>query len=605
MNGLLNAKVLSEAEKRLAGLLFEETQQVLSTFEMNQIASLSYEDETCEQIFDMLEEVMAHPMKSSVLAVQKSLFVAKHLLIYGSEKCVNSCWGLSSHVEELCHFNTVILAQKQQGIGSWWQSVKGGGVDKGFPVREASQKLHVILSDAPHIQQLRHDNADPNSLVPVGSTEKVAFVSDEVRHYMLKKRMDEHALLHTRSNLVKSVGGFGSGYNSKDGQTVVGAAHSMEEMMKRAEKEKKKFTETGPVHYKPKPPKPVAAPKPPPPPAGPIDLLDFTASAPAAPEPQVDLLGFGGAAPAPPTIDIFAPAPPAPAAATNGDLLGGDLLGGGLLGGATVATEPVKDTADLLSLMAVSVPATTTEVNLMNRAAIDGDSNGLLSMNGLTGDGLLASGGLGGMLSTTEDPTAAKSSVMTSNLDRFAALDALSPPAPVMTKLSGIEAENRILSFTGSVPTLSNEGPPPLPTEAPPPLPPTNVDAGGDFMGGTSAMGGGSPMGGGGMGADAMGGMPTMGGAPMGSMQSFGMAPPVEAPPLPTEAPPFYPSPVTPVAMVYDTEPGTTMGVAAKYGGGTSVDDDDDGFVMGGSSGAGLEPMGAMPSAPPPPPPPS
>jgi hypothetical protein len=227
MNVLANAKVMTEAEKRLSSLLFDEGQQVLSTFEMNQIASLSYEDETCEQIFDMLEEVMGHPMKFTVLAVQKSLFVAQHVLIYGSEKCVNSCWGLSSYVEQLCKFNTVLLAQKQQGIGSWWQSVKGGGVDKGFPVREASEKLHVLLADAPRIQQLRNDHADPNSLVPVGSTDKVAFVSDEVRHYMLRKRMEEHALLHTRSNLVKSSGGFGSGYNSTNGQTVVGAAHSM------------------------------------------------------------------------------------------------------------------------------------------------------------------------------------------------------------------------------------------------------------------------------------------------------------------------------------------------------------------------------------------
>jgi hypothetical protein len=70
----LRAKIHSEgteAEKRLAVLLFDDGIQVLSTFEMNQIASLSYGDETCEQIFDLLEEVMAHPMQFTVLASSK------------------------------------------------------------------------------------------------------------------------------------------------------------------------------------------------------------------------------------------------------------------------------------------------------------------------------------------------------------------------------------------------------------------------------------------------------------------------------------------------------------------------------------------------------
>jgi hypothetical protein len=377
-------------------------------------------------------------------------------------------------------------------------------------------------------------------------------------------------------------------------------------MLKRAERETKKFSDSGPVHYKPKPPpKLVAAPKPAAQ-AAPIDLLDFTASsAPALPAPEVDLLGFGGGAPAPaaPTvIDIFAPTAPT----TNGDFLGGDLLGAT----AVAASEPVNDASDLLSLMAVSTP---TDVNLMN----GGDTNGFMAMNGLD------SGGLGAMplspvtMPESAPPIDAKPSVMASNVDRFAALDALSPPAPVMTKLSGIEAENRILSFTSSIPTLPSETPPPLPTEAPPP-PPSDGEAfmGGAPMGGMGdAMMGGAPMGGMGDVMGGMGGMSMMGGeapavmdgAPMDSMPNFGG---MEAPPLPppSEAPPLPPSYPPPVSMpLYDNDAplaGTTMGVVAKFG--TPVDDEEeDGFLMGGSSGAGLVPMGSMPSAPPPPPPPS
>lgn len=574
----------TETEKRLATLLFDETLQVLSTFEMNQIASLSYENETCEQIFDLLEEVMRHPMEFTILAVQKSLFVAKHILIYGSEKCVNSCWALRSHVEQLGEFNTVLLTNQKEGLGSWWQSVKGGGVDKGFPVREAAQPFHKLLSDAPRIRQLRNDHADPNSLVPVGSNDRVAFVSDEIRHYMLQKRVEEQRLRLTRSNLKKSAGGFGSGFNAANGQSVVGAAHSMEEMMARADRETKKFSETGPVHFKPKqaqavqPKQPAAA-------AAPVlDLLNFHAPTPAPFAPQVDFLGFGGSVSTPaPVIDIFALAP------TSVDFLGGgggDLLGGGapsadLLGGdlfTTTTVPAVKEINDLMSLVTMSVPTHSGTANV-----------GIAGMN--TTNGLLSM--------TTPIPkeetavpaiTNSKPSVMASNVDRFAALDALSLPEGMTTAstiLSAKEAENRILSFS-SPPSVGKGAA--FPTEAPPPPPMYSGDSDMAAMGG-EAVTGGSMRGFAMMGAEAVtGGDAMMGGTSMGAgMPSYGMAPP------PTDLPPMSPSQMPP-----PYEP-TTLAVAEKFG--DIGEEEDTGFLMGGTCGSGLEPTGAMPSAPPPPPP--
>jgi ENTH domain len=641
-NGLaLRAKIHNEgteAEKRLATLLFDDGIQVLSTFEMNQIASLSYGDETCEQIFDLLEEVMAHPMQFTVLAVQKSVVIAKHLLIYGSEKCVNSCWGLGSYVEKLCEFNTVLLAQQQQGLGSWWQSVKGGSVDMGFPVRESAQVLCKLMADSARIQQLRNDNADPNSLVPVGSAEKLGFVSDEVRHYMLQKRMKEHMLVTTRSNLKKGDSGFGSGFNAANGQTVVGAAHSIEEMMARAEREARKFKETGPIHYKPKPVEPEE--KQVPPPAAPlvVDLLDFNdpapTSAPAAP--TVDLLGFGGAEPAltpAPLLDIFAPTP------TTVDLIGGGLATEDLLGGATPAadvygadllatTEPsVQKTSDLMNLMTLSEP--TQKVQNVGFSS--------MPVPELT-------------FSASSNK---KPSVMASNADRFAALDELAPPDGALlgsNRLLEKAAEDRILGFTPSAPPLPAEFPPPpppsmyngdlgittiggitggigvmgmhpspVPTHQPPP-PPTYDDAL-DItpMGGVSGMAG-MHGGLGGHGAvlpsaplptyatptplifgDAYNTMEPMGGARdvmgvgglsmMGTesytgahavmggaqMSSYGHLPPPPSdlpPPPPSELPP-PPPPDEPITIV----------VAAKFG---NIDDEDSGFLMGGSSGTGL-----------------
>lgn len=589
----------TETEKRLANLLFEDALQVLSTFDMNQIASLSYGDEPCEQIFDLLGEVMAHPMEFSVLAVQKSLVIAKHLLIYGSEKCVNSCWGLGSYVEKLCDFNTAILAQEQQGLGSWWSSVKGGAVDKGFPVREAAQTLRPILGDASRIQQLRNDHADPNSLVPVGSTEKLGFVSDDVRHYLLQKRMKEHELVLTRSNLKKEVGGFGSGFNSANGQTVVGAAHGLEEMLARAEREERKFSETGPVHFKPKPAQPQVEPKPN---VGTVvDLLDFNAPAPTQTQtaPVVDLLDLGGGTSTPSAaLDIFAPAP-----ASGGDLLGGrggvapagDVFGTDLL---AIHEPAVQETGDLMSLMTLSVQTTQSQP-LNTGLSVVNPTNGLLSMP-----------------TTTKVMTDSKPSVMASNSDRFAALDELAPPSEVLPGITiptALDAENRSLAFN---PAIASNFPPPLSTSAVPP-PMYNKDFGitsmGDVMGG---IGGGTMM--------TPPPLPTcapppppayddesfdmtpMGGKPVfngieGGLTGHGAFLPVPSVPLHAPPPPpvygsdyglsthtpLGPLPPPPPELPPPPPPDepSTLVLAAKFG---DVSHEESGFYMGGSSGAGL-----------------
>ena len=69
-------------------------------------------------------------MEHSVLTVQKSLVITKHVMIYGSEKCVNSALALQRGVETLQEFNTVLWAQKLQGAAAMMHRFKGGGVDK-------------------------------------------------------------------------------------------------------------------------------------------------------------------------------------------------------------------------------------------------------------------------------------------------------------------------------------------------------------------------------------------------------------------------------------------------------------------------------------------
>ena len=118
------------AQRHLNEVLTNESVHVLSTFELNRLASLTYGDEVCEEIFEMLEQIQAKPMEYSILTVQKSLVVTKHILTYGSEKCVNSAIALQRGVETLLEFNTVLWAQKMQGAAALMYKLKGGGVDQ-------------------------------------------------------------------------------------------------------------------------------------------------------------------------------------------------------------------------------------------------------------------------------------------------------------------------------------------------------------------------------------------------------------------------------------------------------------------------------------------
>jgi len=623
----LKAKIAldgSETEKRVGAVLFDETVQVLSSFELNQIASLTYSDGTCDQIFELLGLVMSSPMDVTVLSLEKSVVVTTHALIYGSEKCVSSALALSRWVNRLCEFNTVLLAQSQNGVSSWWNSVKGGAVDRGFPVREVAQKLQLLLNDTEKIRQVRADKADPNSLVPVGD-DRVAYVSDEVRLFMLKKRIQEQQLIITKSNLAKAQGGYGGGYQTKDGQTVVGAAHSLDEMIAYADREKKKYSDDGPIYVRPEittantwqQPTPTIAPIP----SATTDLLDMGAPAPVS-EPFMNLIDFETIAitsPAPAVMDFFAASPPQqPSTAPLIDPFGAVLA-------AQVAQPKVNETQDLLSIMTINSVTSTPSLPP--------------SIFDLTGQPSIINNSIQAMPSSTPVPTISGlfppkppvAHVMTSNEDRFMALDMLSGPETTNSGslLSGLEAQNRILGFGSSpkgneamtssfgsqlgsattvlastmsgifgggpqgltvpksgndVSTMMELGPsscslPPDPQTGTPHTIHTSLTGNSHFMGDMAMSSYGMGM--------------TMGGdsyltnkTDYSSPGAMGMPPP-----LPMESPPF--------------PTGGIPGITERYGP-PETDNDDSGFgiAMGGTIGSGLgEPVGPPPGAPPPPPP--
>eukprot|EP00574_Skeletonema_japonicum_P002795 CAMPEP_0201714252 /NCGR_PEP_ID=MMETSP0593-20130828/816_1 /ASSEMBLY_ACC=CAM_ASM_000672 /TAXON_ID=267983 /ORGANISM="Skeletonema japonicum, Strain CCMP2506" /LENGTH=759 /DNA_ID=CAMNT_0048203517 /DNA_START=229 /DNA_END=2505 /DNA_ORIENTATION=- len=134
--------------------------------------------------------------------------------------------------------------------------LRGGSIDKGHPVRMSAEKLYVLVSNPNKLQQVRLEKAaaSTTSLVPIGSANKAGFITDEGRYRLLQQKMardekdqrdaqrkEELKLRQTRSNLIgpASTDGFGGGYISGTsggggGSVVVGAAHSLEDMIKSA-----------------------------------------------------------------------------------------------------------------------------------------------------------------------------------------------------------------------------------------------------------------------------------------------------------------------------------------------------------------------------------
>jgi ENTH domain len=243
----------SETEQRIAVLLYDDSVQVISTFELNQLASLTYHEgsiltssrrDMIDIILEHLEQIMTSPINYSIVSVQKAVVVTKHLLLHGAEKvvpCIIQQLGRS--IDMLRTYNTVLAAQQQSSSTAWLMRLKGGGVDTAGPVRELAEQIFGLIRNTQRLQFERCSSADPNSLVPIGDRKQVAFVTDEVRLEQLKKRMQEEQSIITRSNLAKASDGFGSGYMSANGKTVVGAAHGIEEMLKQKQKEEQRFSD--------------------------------------------------------------------------------------------------------------------------------------------------------------------------------------------------------------------------------------------------------------------------------------------------------------------------------------------------------------------------
>lgn len=243
----------TETEQRICVLLYDDNFQVISSFELNQIASLTYHEgsligelDYTEKILEHVHTIVSKPLEYSPLSIEKALAVTKHILIFGATKAIRPFKSLlMKNIDALQQYNTALLAQQQTGAAGFLMRIKGGTVDKGGPVRELAATIIRLLSNDQVLLFERNTKADPNSLVPIGSKKEVSFVSDDARLRYLKKKMEHEKLMEQRSNLAKANDGFGAGYMSRDGKSVVGAAHGIDEMIRQAQKESQKFTDSG------------------------------------------------------------------------------------------------------------------------------------------------------------------------------------------------------------------------------------------------------------------------------------------------------------------------------------------------------------------------
>ncbi|KAG7364024.1 ENTH domain containing protein [Nitzschia inconspicua] len=584
------------ADKQLRPLLFDESIQVLSTFELNQMASLTYNDVTCDDMFQLIERICSKPLDHTPLSIQKALVVTKHVLIYGQEKTVNHGYGLQDYFKALTTFNTVLMTQQQGGALAFFQSIQGGGVDKGGPVRQAAEDLVQLLSNINELQRIRNASASQESLVPVGD-DKVAFVTDEVRHHILKQRIAKERQIQIKSNLAKADNGFGAGYSASDGKSVVGAAHGIEEMIKIAKLQKQSFSDDNsrPPGYKTEEERileelqaeaeaakaasqSASAPEP--------DLLGFgTMPTTTAPEKEVDLLGFHGT-----TISSSSSsaAAAAPYQAQIGDLLGGsglgytstqatsDPFGLGTISSSVPATGTGTMNHSLLDLgMTHTVPApaldpfaslggpisNNTPLSMTQQSTV-GEVNSLASA--MTTMGL----GMSSLTNTAQQQQQQPPPTMGSAADRFAALDALAATNPPPTTNSdALAAESKIMAFSSSLNT-DDVGFNPITATL---NYNSHYQQSGLSMSSSTSSAAAT--------ADLYSYMPTTTGMGMPSL-----------PPLPV-----------PDNMI---RPGSGH-VAKSYGDVGDHDAEDNPWVMGGAAGTGLQPVGPAPGTAPPPPPPT
>ncbi|EJK75237.1 hypothetical protein THAOC_03047 [Thalassiosira oceanica] len=236
-----------------------------------------------DQLWELLvDATLCKYISHSPLTLAKTISLIQHVLLFGSEgvtngevlcrievalgplKTLNTALVEQQMVERILNdepqpeivLDLEVIGQQLSSLGSKATAqmirLRGGSVDRGHPVRHAAAKLHELVSNAGYLRQLRMQQQPTNTLVPIGSAKQVGYITDEARHQLLQQKIAKEESLQrskelaerqklqvTRSNLAgkSKLDSFGGGYTNQSNQKVVGAANSLEDMIKSAKHE--------------------------------------------------------------------------------------------------------------------------------------------------------------------------------------------------------------------------------------------------------------------------------------------------------------------------------------------------------------------------------
>ncbi|KAL3822650.1 hypothetical protein ACHAXA_001803 [Cyclostephanos tholiformis] len=299
----------TEIQSTLSLTLYDDGVQYMSTLDMNRAASYTFGyrsshvgggggvvigrvESVADEMWDLLVDMtLTKYTQHSPLALTKTLNLIRHVLLHGSEACVMNgelLYRIEMAVEPLRNLNTAIVEQRMvehilnsegiagkdndivlgsEGIGHQLSQLgtraaatmfklRGGSVDRGYPVRDAATKLYGIIRDPNNLSRLRMQQRPSDSLVPIGNAKQVGYITDEGRLAVLQQKMaveeramkqeqllEQQRMNQKRSNLAgtSAIDSFGGGYTSNvvgsGGKVVVGAAHSLADMIESAKYE--------------------------------------------------------------------------------------------------------------------------------------------------------------------------------------------------------------------------------------------------------------------------------------------------------------------------------------------------------------------------------
>ena len=231
----------SDICQRLGSLLCNDGLLELSELEKNKLVVLTFtttsssSGSSCGDMYDLCHDLLTCPEMLSVICYTKIFDFLQHLILYGpTQSSLVNAKRLILPLFDVTHvgrnyrtFNTAL-----QQPTNLLHKVMGGRVDRGAPVRHASNEVYTLLTmdDASLIH--KRDTLLSSSSTIVTEQERHQYLQQQIKRARQTMHKNQQ-LLHPTTTT--TVGGYGSGT-----ERVVGAAHSLEDMLQLASQNQQK-----------------------------------------------------------------------------------------------------------------------------------------------------------------------------------------------------------------------------------------------------------------------------------------------------------------------------------------------------------------------------